>query len=450
MAMEKEDEDEVPMIPWEAIRPRIVAAVHSEHVTVIHTHLQATQPKTEIQQMKRIYEAIQIHFPEYATIRNCAPIFLLKKSRFSTLLRKPDDWEPAPTTHFKFEPQKEMEFVTEVQRRYSQGSPFTPSTFIRWIHETTGVGVTDGFVSSFLDRHTAQIQKGIASPMDAKRYTVQQEYVDAYVHELLELAQNTPTCLLFNADESGIDDFVDAKRKHVLAPTSVPPTQLTYSVQRKANHITLLPLINFSDGSFCQFLVTRRRTTDDDVFTHGLRKNVDLRIEYSENGYMTISLFLLWAREVFFPALQKVREVNQTGAAWAVLILDGFRGHTTTEVLAEMYAHGVHVILLPPHSSHALQPLDLTTFAGLKRLLRSYCAEEALGVQAALIHRIVHVCQDSTTMHKNIAAFERGGFLSDSSSPLPRVKINVDQLRKQIALINARYPEDESGTDSSS
>jgi hypothetical protein len=450
MAMELEESDSDDLISWDVLRPRIVSLVQSDRVAVIHTHLISTQPKTRVQQMKRLYDAMKIHFPEYTTIRNCAPIFAIGKSRFATLLKKEDDWEPARTEHFKFPPQKETEFVAEVKTRYSSGSPFTPSTFVRWVREITGIVVTEGYVTSFLERQFGEIQKGLASPLEAKRYTVEQEYVDAYVHELFDLVQNMPCCLLFNADESGIDDFVDAKKKHVLAPASVPASQLAYSVARKANHVTLLPLINFGQGGFCPYLITRRRTTDADVYSHGLRKDVELRLEYSEKGYMTIPLFLLWAREIFFPAVAKVRAENNTGKAWAVLLLDGFRGHTGTELLAEMHANGVHVVYFPPHSTHALQPEDLTTFAGLKKLLRSYNAESDLGTQATLIHRIVHVCQDSTTMHKNIAAFERAGFEIDSSGPLPCVRINVPKLKEQIALLHADYPDAESESDSSS
>jgi hypothetical protein len=301
-----------------------------------------------------------------------------------------------------------------------------------------------------VDRHRERIQRGIASPIEAKRYTVEQEYVDSYVDDLLEFVQNMPCCLLFNADESGIDEYVDAKRKHVLAPANVPPAQLAYSVKRKPNHITLLPLISYGQGNFCPFLVTRRKTTDADVYSHGMRHNIDLHVAHSETGYMTGDLFLQWAHEIFFPALERVRAENKTGSAWAVLILDGFRGHTNTELLAEMEANGVHLVLLPPHSSHALQPLDLTTFAGLKRLLRSCTAELGLDEQAALIHRIVHVCQDSTTMHKNIAAFERAGFMIDSTGPLPRVRIDVAQLKKQIALLHAELPDELASSDSSS
>jgi hypothetical protein len=450
MAMEMEESDDDQIVPWEVLRPRIAVAVKSEHLTVLHHHMMLARPKSRVDQMKCIYEGIGIHFRPYATYRNVAPIFQLKKSRFATLVKKPADWKPAATEHFKFPPEQEAGFVTEVLDRYSKGSPFTPSVFIRWVKESTGVDVTDGYIPSFLGRQLGQIQKGIASPLEAKRYTVEQEYVDAYVQDLFEFVQGIPTCLLFNAEESGIDEYVDAKRKHVLAPATADPSHLVYSVQRKPNHITLLPLINFSDGNFCQFIVTRRRTTDADVFTHGLRRNIDLRLEYSETGYMTTELFLLWAREIFFPSLVKVRAANNTGSAWAVLIVDGFRGHTNTELLAEMEANGVHLVLLPPHSSHALQPFDLTTFSGLKRLLRRYNAESDLGVQATLIHRIVHACQDSTTMHKNISAFERAGFLSDSSNPLPLTVINVPKLKEQIALLHAKYPDDESESDSSS
>jgi 4-hydroxybenzoate polyprenyltransferase len=49
-----------------------------------------------------------------------------------------------------------------------------------------------------------------------------------------------------------------------------------------------------------------------------------------------------------------------------LLILDGYRSHKTTDFMYLCYQHNVHLLFLPPHSSHVLQPLDLSVFLSLK------------------------------------------------------------------------------------
>ncbi|KZL80478.1 transposase [Colletotrichum incanum] len=41
-----------------------------------------------------------------------------------------------------------------------------------------------------------------------------------------------------------------------------------------------------------------------------------------------------------------------------LLILDGHGSHTTTEFMWQCYINNVHLLFLPPHTSHVLQPLD--------------------------------------------------------------------------------------------
>lgn len=53
-----------------------------------------------------------------------------------------------------------------------------------------------------------------------------------------------------------------------------------------------------------------------------------------------------------------------------LLIIDGHGSHETTEFLWRCLEHNIYVLFLPAHTSHVLQPLDLTIFSPLKRAYR--------------------------------------------------------------------------------
>ncbi len=52
-----------------------------------------------------------------------------------------------------------------------------------------------------------------------------------------------------------------------------------------------------------------------------------------------------------------------------LLILDGHGSHLTSRFLAYCFSVSIDVVILPPHSSHRLQPLDVAVFGPLKRAL---------------------------------------------------------------------------------
>jgi hypothetical protein len=49
-----------------------------------------------------------------------------------------------------------------------------------------------------------------------------------------------------------------------------------------------------------------------------------------------------------------------------LFILDGHKSHVTLKVLEQAMAFGLDMITLPSHTSHALQPLDVSCFKPFK------------------------------------------------------------------------------------
>ncbi|XP_044715054.1 DDE superfamily endonuclease domain-containing protein [Hirsutella rhossiliensis] len=71
------------------------------------------------------------------------------------------------------------------------------------------------------------------------------------------------------------------------------------------------------------------------------------------------------ARKVFIPRTQPPDPSERR-----LLVLDGHGSHETVDFMYLCYQHQIHLLFLPPHTSHVLQPLDLSVFSALKHYYR--------------------------------------------------------------------------------
>ena len=87
----------------------------------------------------------------------------------------------------------------------------------------------------------------------------------------------------------------------------------------------------------------------------------------SENGWTSNSHTLEWLTKVFIP-----RTKPQDPQQRRLLILDGHGSHVQDQFMFECFKHHVHLLYLPAHTSHILQPLDLAIFSPLKASYRKW------------------------------------------------------------------------------
>ena len=78
----------------------------------------------------------------------------------------------------------------------------------------------------------------------------------------------------------------------------------------------------------------------------------------SESGYMDGELYLLWFEKVFLKYCSRDRPV--------MLIQDGYKSHMTLSMIETAQRESVILFNLPPHTTHASQPLDQSIFKPLK------------------------------------------------------------------------------------
>lgn len=63
-------------------------------------------------------------------------------------------------------------------------------------------------------------------------------------------------------------------------------------------------------------------------------------------------------------------EMNWTMKAH--LLFDGFKAHLMDDIVEELNRNNIHIVCLPPHSSHILQILNVAVFGPMKTYYRNF------------------------------------------------------------------------------
>lgn len=79
----------------------------------------------------------------------------------------------------------------------------------------------------------------------------------------------------------------------------------------------------------------------------------------SPSGWTDGELFVQWLQHF-------VKSTGSSDTNQQILILDGHHSHKTLDAVMFAREHGVHMLTLPPHCTHKLQPLDRSFFKSFK------------------------------------------------------------------------------------
>ncbi len=173
--------------------------------------------------------------------------------------------------------------------------------------------------------------------------------------------------LLVNADETQIN--VDPhSRKKVAWPKNVKNKAIVPIGERSSSHLTLFVAVS-AGGEVMR----------PSALLYGkLRKNynplpaLERRIKCypTENGYMTQKTFFVIMKEIFVKFVNATRSYYDLEGKRAVLVVDGHNSRFTIATVDLLIENNIHCIILPSHSSHLTQPLDLGLFRILKMNFR--------------------------------------------------------------------------------
>jgi hypothetical protein len=180
----------------------------------------------------------------------------------------------------------------------------------------------------------------------------------------------------YNFDETGFMMGVAGTSKVV---TSADKIGRAIDVQPgNRDWVTAIECINASGWCLPPFIILAAKLHQAEWYSNIQR---DWVIGLSDNGWTNDALGLAWVQH-----FNRYTEARTTGA-YRLLILDGHGSHSTPEFDQFCTEHKIITLCMPPHTSHLLQPLDVSCYSPLKS---AYGHE--IGQLARL--RVFHVDKD--------------------------------------------------------
>ncbi len=229
-------------------------------------------------------------------------------------------------------------------------------------HGVDSITVSHGWWDRFRERHPHLTLRAGESLAYRRAASTSRETIDGYFDHLENVLRENKLSerpsLIFNADESGMPlqhrpgkriAVKGQKHVHVLASGN------------KAQ-ITVLACVNATGYSLPPMVVFNRKTLSPEL-TRGEVPGTIYGL--SASGWMDGELFYEWFYKHFLLYAPAARPL--------LLLLDGHSSHYSPQFIQEASRQGVIVFCLPPNTTHACQPLDVTAFHSLKTFWDQEC-----------------------------------------------------------------------------
>lgn len=166
---------------------------------------------------------------------------------------------------------------------------------------------------------------------------------------------------LYNVDETGLT-MVNKDGK-IIAPKGTKTVAMRKSGERSEN-ITLVVAANATSTVILPPMVIYKGTRLNEDLMKGAPGNTIFAT--SPKGYIDSELFYSWFVK-FIANIPSRRPV--------LVLLDGHASHMNIETLNLARKSNIHFLMIPPHTTHIFQPLDVGVFGPLKKAFSKECTK---------------------------------------------------------------------------
>lgn len=178
------------------------------------------------------------------------------------------------------------------------------------------------------------------------------------VTELCIQHHYTPDCI-YNMDESGVAIGTSQSSRVLI---NVRENSSWKVINGRQEWIPAIECISAAGVAIPTLIIFKAKHTDTAWIPQDTPP--DWRFSTSNSSWTSNSHAYEWLTTVFEPSTKPADPVQRR-----LLIMDGHSSHITANVIAYCMEHTIDLLILPPHTSHVLQPLDVRVFSPLKRAL---------------------------------------------------------------------------------
>lgn len=305
--------------------------------------------------------------------------------------------------------------------------------------------ISSRWYTKFVNRHQDELRGRFSRPYDYLR--ARAEDPDA-IREWIRLVESTimkhgiTQGDIYNVDETGFthgrissQKVLDRRGRRTRPAQRIQPGCRDYTtvVECISGTGVVIPPLIILEGKSITESVLIRPIPHDWMFIE------------SNKGWTSFEISWQWLQDVFEP------NTRHTTGDWRLLILDGHDSHLTVEFDDFCTQHKIIVLCMPAHSSHLLQPLDLSIFSPLKVAYGAEIAKSAVLFDRVTKHDFLAAYaiarRTSITPRSITAGWEAAGLIPINSERV----INKLVITKPAAS-QQRFttPDNSSSTDNSS
>jgi len=255
-------------------------------------------------------------------------------------------------TGYPASPALALEMAEEI-RRTRKSLSTTPSSY--------PTPISRQWLFRFRARHP-EISGIWARQIDHARYSaVNVEGIEQWFSAVTALFlenQYAPECI-YHMDESGFGVGTSQTSRALI---NVKEKSSWKVISGRQEWITAIECISASGKALPPLLIFKAKHTNTAWIPPTAPPN--WRFSTSNSGWTSNSHAYEWLTTLFDPETKPLDPNSRR-----LLIMDGHGSHITANVIAYAMENAIDLLILPPHTSHVLQPLDVGVFAPLKRAL---------------------------------------------------------------------------------
>jgi DDE superfamily endonuclease len=167
---------------------------------------------------------------------------------------------------------------------------------------------------------------------------------------------------IYNVDEKGFLIGIGSAMKRIMTKKAFDQGRVRQAAQNGCREfITVIACVSAAGVAIPPCLLYKSESGDlQDTWVEEVEHSQHVYFGGSANGWSNNAYGLRWLKDVFNLATKPI-----SPRTWRLLIVDGHSSHVNLEFLFAANERKILVLILPPHSTHRLQPLDVTLFLPL-------------------------------------------------------------------------------------
>ena len=218
--------------------------------------------------------------------------------------------------------------------------------------------------------------------------------------EQLIIKFNFPSSRIYNMDESGMSTVSNKSSKVISTQGKKGVGKISSAERGKLS--TVICTVSASGNYVPPVIIFARKRVKHDLMNGAPPGSMML---CSDSGYSNSDLFLIWLQH-----FQKY--VVSSTSTPTLLILDNHSSHINIDAVLYCRQNDIHLLSLPPHSSHKMQPLDRCFFKPLKEYFSQMCDKWLLNhpgrviTQYQVAELFGEACEKAATMRIAVNGFK--------------------------------------------